>query len=106
MFTSTILLTTALLSALTSAAPTYPPPSQTASITLIDAVNHEWPIEVPCDQTFFLTGVYESISHVRLNNQKNIRCEFYGVDGLEIVSLPGETKYMDVGPPQTIFSGK
>jgi hypothetical protein len=105
---TTTLLTSALLT-LTSALPTYPsnPPTSPpkASITLIDAVNHEWTITAPADQSVFLTGVKESISHVRLNNQGSVPCKFWGVDGVVIVSLPGDVKYMDVGPPQTIVGG-
>ena len=107
MFTKTALLFTSLLAATTLAAPTTPAPQHppTASITLIDAVNHEWTIEAPCDQSWFPTNVKESISHVRLNNQGDVPCHFFGVDGAIIASLPGTVKYQDVGPPQTIVGG-
>jgi hypothetical protein len=108
MFKS-LILTVATAASLASAAPApyYPATSgaQMASITLIDATQHEWTITAPMSGDSFPINVKESISHVHLNNQGNVPCTFYGVDGVEIVSMPGETKDMDVGPPQTIVSG-
>lgn len=109
MFTPTSLLV--LLSTLLSttlAAPAAAPQYQstgTISLTLIDAVGHSWPIVIPSDQSWALTNVAESISHVIINDQGSVPCVFFGVDGLAIVEFPGEVKEMDVGPPQTIVGG-
>jgi hypothetical protein len=109
MFTKTLLVAaTAAFISTTLAAPA-PQAAATGngpvSITLIDAVGHEWPIYVPSDQSYVATNVKESISHVRINNQGSVPCAFWGVDGAVIVEMPGEVKYMDVGPPQTIVGG-
>ena len=105
---TTTLLTTTTFAAPTSA-PTYPsPPTQpaTASITLIDATSHEWTIAAPSDYSYFPTNIAESISHVRLTNEGNVPCHFFGVDGLVIESLPGDVgREIDVGPPQVIVGG-
>jgi len=75
------------------------------TITLIDATQHQWPITIPSTQTWTPTNVKESISHVHISNTGNVPCAFFGVDGAVIVSLPGQVKDMDVGPPQTLVGG-
>lgn len=75
------------------------------TITLIDATNHQWPVTIPSSQTWTPTNVQESISHVQINNSGNVPCVFFGVDGAVVVTIPGEVKYMDVGPPQTLIGG-
>lgn len=109
MFTKAILLAAAALSTLTSALPAPQTSYSTGgpvSLTLIDAVGHEWPIVIPADQSSVLTNVAESISHVHINNQGDVPCAFWGVDGAVILEFPGEVKDMDVGPPQTIVGGR
>jgi hypothetical protein len=107
MFTKTIILAATALISSAFAAPTAQAAADNGpvSITLIDAVGHEWPIYVPADQSRVATNVKESIAHVRVNNQGAVPCAFFGIDGAIIVALPETVKYMDVGPPQTIVGG-
>ena len=99
-----------LFAALTLAAPTpdYPATAgnQMAQIVLIDATQHEYPVTLPMSDVPFNTNVEQSISHVRINNAGKVPCTFYGINGVEITSMPGEVTEMDVGPPQVIVSGK
>ncbi|KIW07347.1 uncharacterized protein PV09_02194 [Verruconis gallopava] len=107
MFAKSVLVAATALTSTALAAPAAVPQAApgSVSITLIDAVGHEFPVWAPSDQSHFATNVKESISHVRINNDGSIPCAFWGVDGVTILSMPGEEKYMDVGPPQTIVGG-
>lgn len=101
----TRLITILSLSCLTLAAPLLTTRDPAVTITLIDATQHEFTVTIPGTQTWTLTNVAESISHVQIENTGYVPCTFYGVDGAMIVSMPGDVKGMDVGAPQTIVGG-
>lgn len=103
--TLALLSTTALAAPISSPIAARQAPTGPVTITLIDATSHHWPITIPSTQVWTLTNVAESISHVHIENEGTIPCTFYGVDGAEIVSSPGDVKDMDVGAPQTIVGG-
>ena len=75
------------------------------TITLIDATQHEYPVTIPSTQTWTPTDVIQSISHVEIANTGYVPCAFFGIDGAVILSMPGDVKSMDVGPPQVIVGG-
>lgn len=104
MFTKALTLLSLAAAAL--AAPTSLSARQAAvTVTLIDATGHTWPITISSVQQWTLTNVAESISHVSISNTGYVPCTFYGVDGVTVVTVPGEVKEMDVGAPQTIVGG-